>query len=95
MEHKSWIVDLDGRTHTVVLDWTYYGGRRQVSVDGQVVDSSRVPMRWRSTQAFEIDGYRAVVRTRPSGPLSPLFVIDLEVDGKAVVPEAGKSRREA
>ena len=93
MEHKSWIVDLDSRTHTVVLDWTDYGGRRQVSVDGQVVDSSTVPIRWRSTQAFEIDGHQAVVRTRPSGPLSPLFVIYLEVDGKPVVPEAAKSRR--
>ena len=95
MERKSWTVDLDGRGRTVVLDWTYWGGRRQVSVDGEVVESSTVPMRWRSTQAFQIDGHQAVVRTRPSGPVSPRFVITLEVDEKAVQPDPGKSGWEA
>lgn len=96
MERKSWTVDIDGDQHTVVLNWTYWGGRREVVVDGQVVSTSTIPMRWRSTQALDINGHPAVLRTKPSFPvLSPWFVITLEVDGRPVQPEPGKSRWEA
>jgi hypothetical protein len=95
VEQKSWTIDVDGGQHSVVLNWTYFGGRREVTVDRQVVSKSTIPMRWRSTQGFKIDGHPAVVRTKPSGPLSPWFVITLDVDGKAVEPDPGKSRWEA
>lgn len=95
MERKSWTVDVDGSPHAVVLDWTYYGGRREVAVDDRVVSKSTIPMRWRSEQAFKIDGRPAVVRTKPSRAISPWFVITLDVDGRAVPPDPGKSRWEA
>ncbi len=95
MERKSWKVDIDGAQHTVVLEWTYYGGRREVTVDGRVVSKSTIPMRWRSEQRFEIEGHPAVVRTKPSRRLSPWFVISLEVDGSTVPPGPERSRWEA
>jgi len=95
MERKSWTVDVDGAAHAVVLNWTYFSGRREVAVDGQVVGDSTIPMRWRSEQAFEIDGHPAAVRTAPSRPASRKFVITLEVDGRSVSPDPGRSRREA
>ena len=94
MERKSWTVEVGGTDYEVVLDWTYYGGRREVRLDGQLVDKSTVPMRWRSEQTFEIDGHHAVVRTKPLKKISPWFVISLEVDGRKVTPHPGTARWE-
>jgi hypothetical protein len=93
VERKSWTVDVDGAQHAVVLNWTYYRGGRQVTVDGQVVDESTVPMRWKSEQAFTVAGHPATVRTKPAGRVSPYFVITLEVDGKPVTPDPGTPAR--
>lgn len=94
MEHKQWSVELEGSRHAVTLDWTYFGGYREVRVDDRVVDESRIPMRWRSTQSFAIDGHPAVVRTEPSRRLSPYFVIGLEVDGRLVESDTPLSKWE-
>lgn len=53
-----------------------------MQVDGETVNENTVPMRWKSTQPFEVDGHECVVKTRPSGPLSPMSKIWLEVDGE-------------
>jgi FAIM1 (Fas apoptotic inhibitory molecule) protein len=95
MERKAWTVEVDGRPHEVVLQWSYWGGAREVQVDGQTVDRSKVPMRWRSEQSFEVAGHNAIVSTRPSRRISPWFVITLEIDGRDVEPDAGFSRWEA
>jgi len=95
VERKSWTVDVDGKQHAVVLNWTYWGGRREVTLDDRVVAENTLPMRWRSGQAFVIDGHPAVVRTAPAGRFSPYFVISLEVDGEGVTPDPGSSRWEA
>jgi len=94
VERKSWTVEVDGTEHEVVLEWTYWGGQRKLSLDGQLVHKSTIPMRWSSTQPFEIDGRPAVVRTRPRRMMSAWFVIDLEVDGQTVKPNAGAARWE-
>lgn len=95
MERKSWTVEVEGNAHQVELLWSYWGGARKVRVDGAMVDRSTVPLRWRSEQAIELAGHRAVVRTRPSSRLSPWFVITLELDGRTIEPNAGFSRWEA
>lgn len=84
MATKTWDVETDGGTHAVALEWGYWGGRRKVTVDGEVVDESTIPLRAKSTQRFELDGRPCVVRTKPSSAVSPFFVIALEVDGQAV-----------
>ena len=94
MERKEWKVDVGGASHTVILNWTYYGGDRQVVVDGEVVSNDTAFMRWRSEQAFKVAGHPAVVRTKPKRRVSPYFVITLEVDGKEVPPLPGLSRWE-
>lgn len=91
MERKSWSIDVDGTQHAVALNWTYWGGRREVTVDGEVVATNTLPMRWSSTQPFRLGGHEAVVRTRPSNPVSPYFVITLELDGRKMPAEPGRS----
>lgn len=99
MATKTWTVDTGGTSHEVALDWGYWGGRREVRVDGEVVDSSTVPLRWSSTQEFDLDGHRCVLTTRPSSKLSARFRIELEVDGEAVrspdAPDVWETRKQA
>lgn len=85
-----WDVEVDGKAHSVSLDWTYWGGYRGVRVDGSVADESTVPMRGRSEQTVQVDGHSALIRTRPSSRLSPYFVIELELDGRIVPPKPGR-----
>ena len=89
MERTFWTVEVDGKAHSISLDWTYWGGYRGVRVDGSVVDESTVPMRWRSEQTVQVGGHSALVRTRPSTRVSPYFAIELELDGRVVPPEPG------
>ncbi len=93
MERKSWTVEADGTTHAVVLNWTYYGGERQVNVDGRVVDDDARAFRWKSRQEFVLAGRTAVVETKPLKRLSPFFTISLHVDGREVAADPGKRSR--
>lgn len=94
MERKVWQVDVDGKQHEVALSWTYWGGDRQVHLDGELVHSSSQAMRGKSEQPFQIDGHTAVVRTRAKTKVSPFFVISLEVDGKDVASESALGKWE-
>lgn len=91
MEQKTWKFELDGETHVVRLDWTYWGGRRNVTVDGVERHESIVPMRWRSTQEFDVAGHQAVVTTEPTITISARFKISLTIDGQRIEPEPGSS----
>lgn len=86
MSVKSWTITAGSETHRVDLDWSYWGGKRQVNVDGKVVSKNTVPMRWKSTQEFAVDGHECVVVTEPQGKkkFTPIFQIWLKVDGKLV-----------
>ncbi|WP_354701693.1 hypothetical protein DSM112329_02020 [Paraconexibacter sp. AEG42_29] len=84
MALKTWTVETQGNRHEVTLDWGYWGGRRTVSVDGKEVDSSTFPLRWKSTQEFDLDGTPCVVRTKPSTKFSARFLVELEVDGRLI-----------
>ena len=90
MERMLWNVEVDGKPHSVSLDWTYWGGYRSVRVDGSVVAESIVSLRLRSKQRFQIDGRGALVRTRPVARASPNVAIELELDGRVVPPEPGR-----
>lgn len=91
MEQKTWRFDLDGTAHVVRLDWTYWGGRREVFVDGEERDASTVLGRWRSSQTFDLDGRHGVVETRPTKMISVKLNITLEIDGQPVEAEPGSS----
>lgn len=86
MEQKTWKFDLDDTEREVRLDWTYWGGHREVFLDGVSRHESVIPMRGRSQQRFEIDGHPAIVRTEPENFVK--FKITLEVDGRLVEAEA-------
>lgn len=94
MERKVWQVDVDGSRHEVALNWTYWGGDRQVLLDGELVHSDSQAMRWKSEQPFKIGGRTAVVRTKPKNGFSPFFVITLEVDGREVTSDSKLSQWE-
>lgn len=80
MAIKEWTVD----SHTVALDWSYFRGGRKVLVDGEVIDKSMIPFRWKSTQRFDLSGREAVLTTKPIKPISAYFDVTLTVDGKKV-----------
>lgn len=95
MVEKRWTVTCDGVDHVVSLEWTYFGGRRDISVDNKAMRTSIWPMRWKSEQHFTLDGRDAVVRTRPYRKAPWLFVISLEVDGVEVASDSASSAWEA
>ncbi len=84
MAEKTWKVDLDGKTHTVQLNWTYWGGEREVVVDGIVVNEDRKLLRWESDQQFTIDGHECQIVTRPQSTNIAAFDVDLFV-GKTLI----------
>lgn len=77
MAQKTWNVALDGTTHTVQLNWTYWGGEREVVVDGTVVNEDRKLLRWESDQHFDIDGHHFNIVTRPQALNVTAFDVDL------------------
>jgi hypothetical protein len=89
VERKTWTVKTEDGSHEVELRWTYWSGHREVAVDGVLKTSNSLPLRWKSEQRVDIDGHEAVIRTRPSMPLSAYFTITLELDGVEVPPNEG------
>lgn len=87
MAEKHWKVD----EHDVVLTWGYWGGKREVTVDGTTVSKNTIPLRGWSEQRFDLDGKVAVVKTKPSFAVSAKFVVTLEVDGREIAPVGGRS----
>ncbi len=92
---KQWTVPLDGMEHRVELHWTYWGGVREVVVDGRVVARSSKLFRAHWEQSFDLDGHRALVTTKSSRRMSGRFMIDLTVDGSPVRSTSAVSRWEA
>lgn len=87
MYRKTWKIPVDGEEHRVELNWSYWGGAREVLADGKVVNHDRMPMRWRSEQTFDLAGHEVKVITKPSKPLSGYFKIELTVDGSPVASD--------
>ncbi len=48
-------------------------------------------MRWRSSQAFELEGAHCVVMTEPTGLMSTKFCTFLEINGESIKPHPGLS----
>lgn len=88
MEKKSWKVASGGTIYAVDLLWSYWGGHREVQVDGQTVERSTIPMRWRSRQSFELADGEAVVETRPAKSISPYFSISLGFNGDEIASDS-------
>ena len=82
--NQSWNVILDGKQHIITLNWTYYGGTREVVVDGQMVDRSTEWLRPESKQHFVIDNHMCEIVTRPRQDDMFTFEIMLFIDGKKV-----------
>jgi hypothetical protein len=86
-----WNIDVDGSTHEVRLEWTYWGGQRDVYVDGVPVEGDTVPFRWSSTQPVDVGSKRVAVITRPRKINKAAFDVFLEVDGEELAPTGDAS----
>lgn len=86
MKAAVWNVDVDGQQHEVRLEWTYWGGQRDVYVDGVIVDGDTVPFRWSSTQPIDVGGKRMAVITRPREINKAAFDVLLQADGTELKP---------
>ncbi|SHH20137.1 hypothetical protein SAMN05443575_3416 [Jatrophihabitans endophyticus] len=87
-----WNVDVDGRAHEVTLKWTYWGGERDVYLDGELVAESTLLLRWKSDQEIDIDGHTARVVTRPHSLAHPdRFTLVLDLDGVEHEPDENRT----
>ena len=87
-----WNLDVDGSTHEVKLEWTYWGGDRDVYVDGALVSESKLLLRWKSDQEIEVAGRTARVITKPhSVAHAARFTVLLEFQGKELEPDRNLS----
>lgn len=87
-----WNIEVDGAVHEVKLEWTYWGGERDVYVDGVLVDEDKKPLRWKSDQQVDVAGKRVTVLTRPHSALhSARFSVLLQVDGAEIEPDENLS----
>lgn len=91
MKAARWTIEVDGQQHDVRLEWTYWGGQRDVYVDNQIMDGDTVPFRWSSTQAIEVGSKRVAVITRPQKINKAAFDVLLEVDGVEIEPTGDAS----
>ena len=86
MSSAIWQIEVDGQQHEVELQWTYWGGERNVLVDGTIVDADTQALRWKSDQSIDVGGKRCVVITRPKKVNKVAFDVLLEVDGQELTP---------
>jgi len=82
---KTWQPDVNGSRHEVVLNWTYWGGKRELVVDGEVASRERRPLLSWSDQRFQLDGQACKVVTRPQRVNIAKFDVELFV-GNTLVP---------
>ncbi len=86
MKAAIWNVNVNGTAHEVRLEWTYWGGQRDVYVDGTVVQGDTSPLRWSSTQPVDVAGKQVAVITRPRKVNKAAFDVVLQVDGQELAP---------
>ena len=91
MKAAHWNIDVDGTAHHIELRWTYWGGQRDVYVDGEPIAGSTESLRSSSTQPVDVGGKKVAVITRPRKVNKAAFDVLLEVDGKEIEPEGDKS----
>ena len=86
MARATWNIDVDGQPHTIELQWTYFGGERELSVDGQIADDNTIPFRWTSEQHFTVGGQVGRVVTRPQRINVAAFDVELYLDDRLIPP---------
>lgn len=87
MARAVWNVDVNGTSHEIELKWTYFGGDRDVFVDGTLVQDDDHPMRWQSKQMFVIDGEQFSVVTKPQTINIAAFDIELHHNNQVLKPD--------
>lgn len=87
MAKAVWNVEVNDNQHEIVLEWTYFGGERSITVDGKVVDEDDQPLRWKSKQMFDIDGEPFAVVTKPQSVNVTKFDIQLHRGDEVLLPD--------
>jgi hypothetical protein len=86
MARATWNIDVNGEQHLVELNWTYFGGERELIVDGQVANDNTIPFRWTSEQKFTIGGQEGRVVTRPQRINVAAFDVELYLGDRLITP---------
>ena len=82
MTKTSWAVELEGRRRVVELDHGTISGKREIRVDGELVEKSRKLFDSGSNHTFQLDGHMINARIKSNGLT---FRYDLLVDGMPLV----------
>ena len=67
MTKTSWTVDLEGRRRVIELDHGAISGKREIRVDGKLVEKSRKLFDSGSSHTFQLDGHMITVRVKTNG----------------------------
>ncbi len=85
MAKATW--NVNGTPHQIVLEWSYWGGERTVTVDGTIVQQDGQPMRWQSNQMVEIEGEPFAVVTKPQKVNIGAFDVELHRGEDVLEPD--------
>ena len=81
MANKVWVFPLDDGDHTVELEHGHWSGKREITVDGVPLESSRNIIDTGSVHHFQVSGAPCVLHIRAS---AFSYKYSLYVDGKPV-----------
>ncbi|WP_375489381.1 hypothetical protein [uncultured Jatrophihabitans sp.] len=87
MDRATWNVDVHGTGHQIELRWSYWGGRREVYVDGTFAAGDTKVLRWKSRHPVDVAGKTCTVITRPKKHAKTVFDVFLDVDGQERAPD--------
>ena len=82
MPTRVWEFELKGKRHSVELEHTHWTGRRTITVDGEIIYSSKAPVDFRAEDWFDIDTIPCTIRVRGS----ELGDYKLFVEGNIIEP---------
>lgn len=85
MARATW--NVNGTVRQIVLEWSYWGGERTVTVDGTIVQQDDQPMRWQSNQMVEIEGEPFAVVTKPQKVNIGAFDVELHRGEDVLEPD--------
>ncbi|MFC1904714.1 hypothetical protein ACFLXT_03005 [Chloroflexota bacterium] len=77
MSKKEWSFELADGRHTVELDYGYWSGKREITIDGLPYESSRNIWDTGSVHHFEISGVPCILHIKINGyKVSYIFYVD-------------------
>jgi len=86
----TWNLDVKGTRHIVVFDWNFFGGKREIKVDGAVVNTDSKLLQRESDQSMTIGSEQASVVTRPQAGNPNAFGLEFHPEDRVLTPDSNE-----